>query len=193
MSSHSPSPAPNITAVLAQVQRGQDLNGSLFAHTIFPTLGAYDIIVNQLDNGVAHPFHLHGRKFHIVARGLGNITCLADAQANAAAGNGFVNFDNPLRRDTLFIPETSYAILRLVTDTPGVWPLHCHVGWHLSKGKLAMIIVRPDTVMKDVNGDGWSDLCYGTDPNAWGPQKRRFGRFMPPQARKRVFRAVNGA
>ena len=41
----------------------------------------------------------------------------------------------------LVIPRSSHAVLRLITDDPGVWPLHCHIGWHLA-GKSAVVFHR---------------------------------------------------
>jgi FtsP/CotA-like multicopper oxidase with cupredoxin domain len=150
---------------LNEIQQGTPINSSLVANTEFDQLGAYDIIINQLDAFVSHPFHLHGRKFQLIARGEGSITSLDQH-------TGELMLDNPVRRDTVFIPNTSYAVLRLTTDTPGVWPIHCHIGWHLSTGKLGIIVVRPDVIPGFKNGRGWANLCKGFDPEAWGPQRR---------------------
>ena len=27
-----------------------------------------------------------------------------------------------------------------------MWPLHCHIGWHLAVGKLAAIVVQPTAI-----------------------------------------------
>jgi FtsP/CotA-like multicopper oxidase with cupredoxin domain len=88
--------------------------------------------VNNLDGGIHHPFHLHGRPFYLVGRGIGNIT-------EVDVPNLVLNTTNPLRRDTLVIGGGSWAILRLITDDPGVWGLHCHIGWHLAMGKVSRV------------------------------------------------------
>ena len=60
----------------------------------------------------------------------------------------------------------SWAILRLTTDDPGVWGLHCHIGWHLAMGKvshiddwadrqLAAIIVQPKKIASMEQPQEW--------------------------------------
>ena len=39
----------------------------------------------------------------------------------------------------IVIPRSSYAVLRFVTDDPGVWPLHCHIGWHLAGTQIMLL------------------------------------------------------
>ncbi|TXT09204.1 hypothetical protein VHUM_02678 [Vanrija humicola] len=169
--------------LLAQLQRGLDLNNSAHAHTahfVFPTVGAVDIIVNQEDRApFSHPFHLHGRPFMLVGRGKGVMTPekLATMQLDTA---------NPLRRDTVTIDHESWAVLRLITDTPGVWPIHCHIGWHLAVGKMGVIVVQPDTIRQRFPRPAdWTNLCAGTNPEEIGPARR--AGIMPPQARGRHY------
>lgn len=80
-----------------------------------------------------------------------------------------LNLANPLRRDSLSIAQQSFAILRLKLDDPGVWPLHCHIGWHLAVGKMAAVIVGTDSVRGQQRPEDWEALCDGTDPNVIGP------------------------
>jgi FtsP/CotA-like multicopper oxidase with cupredoxin domain len=47
---------------------------------------------------------------------------------------GSYNLVNPLMRDTVFIPQRGYAVIRFRADNKGIWMLHCHVGWHLGSG-----------------------------------------------------------
>lgn len=44
------------------------------------------------------------------------------------------NTDNPLRKDTIYIPSMGYAVLRFPLNNPGLWLLHCHVLWHQAVG-----------------------------------------------------------
>ena len=49
---------------------------------------------------------------------------------NTSWSNGNVpglNLINPPRKDTLIIPTGAYAVLRLRSDNPGKWFLHCHI------------------------------------------------------------------
>ncbi|BEI84830.1 hypothetical protein CcaverHIS002_0502310 [Cutaneotrichosporon cavernicola] len=145
--------------LLKQIKNGAQLNPLHVASHTWPAAGAYDLILNQHDTDpIAHPFHLHGRPFHILARGKGAISA-ADLQ------NIPLNTANPLRRDTLSIPGSSYAVLRVITDDPGVWPIHCHIGWHVGVGKLGVLVVRPDDIRKDNYPPQWDGLCAGKDPN----------------------------
>jgi FtsP/CotA-like multicopper oxidase with cupredoxin domain len=91
--------------LLSQVESGLSLDDSLIAHIQFDGVGGGDIVVNNLDLGISHPFHLHGRSFYLVGRGTGNIT------AEQAWGMNFQS-SNPPRRDTLQIAGASWAVLR---------------------------------------------------------------------------------
>lgn len=33
-------------------------------------------------------------------------------------------------------------------DNPGVWPLHCHIAWHLSTGMFASMMERAEDIEK---------------------------------------------
>lgn len=79
-----------------------------------------DIIINNSDRGLDHPYHLHGADFYIVARGEGTMT---------KDGWDVISFNttNPPLHDTLVILGGDYAVLRLYSNIPGVWPLHCHI------------------------------------------------------------------
>ena len=46
----------------------------------------------------------------------------------------------------------------LYVDLPGVWALHCHVGWHLSDGKLAAFVYMPDQVKQLPKPADWSEV-----------------------------------
>ncbi|GFZ52064.1 hypothetical protein JCM24511_09836 [Saitozyma sp. JCM 24511] len=150
--------------LLEQVEDGHAINGKLVANVAFTEIGGGDIIINNLDNVIAHPFHLHGGTFWILGRGTGNITA-------KEAGKLTLNTHNPLRRDTLQMNLGEWALLRIITDNPGVWPLHCHIGWHLSEGKLAAIVVQPDAVKGLYKPPAWSGLCKGLDQSVFGPAK----------------------
>lgn len=152
--------------LLYQVQQGHDLNGSLVAHASFDKLGGGDLIINNLDAGISHPFHLHGKPFFIVGRGEGKLTA---EEWQAKSGGALTK--NPLRRDVIEIPGANWAVLRrsssstevlgeadetgIMIDLPGVWPLHCHIGWHLSEGKLAAIVYQPEAIKSIAQPDDW--------------------------------------
>ena len=61
---------------------------------------------------------------------------------NSSWENGNVpglNMVNPPRKDTLIIPTGAYAVIRIRSDNPGKWFLHCHIEVHALDG-MAMII-----------------------------------------------------
>lgn len=146
--------------LMKQVMDGKSLNPEDVAAHTWPNSGAYDLIINQHDPApIAHPYHLHGRPFHIIARGQGSITA-------ADLPNIQLNTVNPLRRDTFSIGSSSWAVLRIITDDPGVWPLHCHIGWHVGVGKLGVLVVRPEDLKKQQLPAEWYSTCaVGGDIN----------------------------
>lgn len=155
--------------LLKLVEDGHEIDPSRIATATFTGANAADIIVNQLDNA-PHPFHLHGRPVSIVARGHGFLNSTEGIE---------LNLSNPTRRDTFTIGPKSWVVLRLPLDSPGVWAFHCHIGWHLSVGKMAAVVVRPDLVRGIPQPEDWASLCHG-DPGAIGPGRRS---YMPPQRR----------
>ncbi|KFY98451.1 hypothetical protein V500_01661, partial [Pseudogymnoascus sp. VKM F-4518 (FW-2643)] len=85
---------------------------------------------------IAHPMHLHGHNFWVVAEGVGE-------------WDGVVtNPKNPQRRDTHLIDwgypspgKPSYVVIDFLANNPGVWPFHCHVAWHVSDGLSMNVMV----------------------------------------------------
>ena len=85
------------------------------------------------------------------------ITCLGDNAAETWDGLNFCSaarFTDPTwvgddipglelerapLKDTLNIPRGGYAIVRIVSDNPGIWFMHCHVETHNTKGMAMMI------------------------------------------------------
>jgi FtsP/CotA-like multicopper oxidase with cupredoxin domain len=70
-----------------------------------------------------HPIHLHGHDFWILAKGDGTYSDTTQ-----------LNLNNPPRRDTALLPAAGFLVIGFVTDNPGVWLAHCHIGWHTSMG-----------------------------------------------------------
>jgi FtsP/CotA-like multicopper oxidase with cupredoxin domain len=103
-----------------------------------PTYQVIDVLINSFDEG-AHPFHLHGHQFWIIASGSG------DFQWSSYPN---LNLTNPMRRDTLTIDAFGWALIRFKADNPGLWALHCHISWHMEAGLLMQFQTRND-IMKD--------------------------------------------
>lgn len=78
----------------------------------------YVYFVIETSQGVPHPMHLHGHDFWILATG--NTTYDSSVALNT---------DNPPRRDTVTLPTIGYVVIAFLTDNPGAWLMHCHIGW----------------------------------------------------------------
>lgn len=110
--------------------------------------GVMDLVINNLDDG-NHPFHLHGYTFWVMAQGDGHF--YGDTSS--------LNVTNPMRRDTTTISERGYLIIRFLTDNPGVWAFHCHIGWHMENGLLMTITNLPEQVAAFDVPSAIKDLC----------------------------------
>jgi hypothetical protein len=86
-----------------------------------------------------HPLHLHGHDFWILAEGAGTYS-----------SNTTLNLANPPRRDTALMPAAGFIVLAFLTDNPGVWLMHCHIGWHTSMGFALQIVEQQDKIKKTI-------------------------------------------
>jgi FtsP/CotA-like multicopper oxidase with cupredoxin domain len=102
---------------------------------VFQTTGiaTIDIVVSNFDDG-AHPFHLHGYKFFVLAAGRGYFDY----------NYSNINITNPLRRDTATVEAFGWVLIRFIADNPGIWPFHCHVAWHTEAGLLMQFWTRSE-------------------------------------------------
>lgn len=78
-------------------------------------------VVLVLDNktGMAHPMHLHGHHFQLVAVG-----------GEAVEG--------PLM-DTVLVPANGSVSIAFDAVNPGRWPLHCHLSFHMEAGMITTL------------------------------------------------------
>ncbi|KAK4410827.1 Laccase-1 [Sesamum angolense] len=81
-----------------------------------------------------HPIHVHGHNFFIVGRGFGNFDVEKDPKD--------YNLVDPPERNTVAVPMGGWAAIRLITDNPGVWFVHCHLEEHTSWGLALGFIVE---------------------------------------------------
>ncbi|KAG6044562.1 hypothetical protein E4U39_003220 [Claviceps sp. Clav50 group G5] len=110
-----------------------------------------DIAIDNFDDG-AHPFHLHGHEFFVMAQaqsGYPPSTAAAFAeylkqQQQQQQYRGMPL--NPLRRDTVTVEGYSWVVIRVVLDNPGLWSLHCHNMWHAMAGMAMQVLVRAEEV-----------------------------------------------
>lgn len=97
------------------------------------------VVVNHAQTS-AHPMHLHGHNMYVLAIGEGD-------------WDGIItNPQNPLRRDVVLLPNApsetkpGYIVIQIDADNPGIWPLHCHIAWHVSQGLYIGVMERPDEI-----------------------------------------------
>ncbi|KAJ9604007.1 hypothetical protein H2200_011529 [Cladophialophora chaetospira] len=112
--------------------------------------GWVEIVINNLDDG-GHPFHLHGYSFYVVSVFPAPVAWSSERPPFTPGGSAMYNYNpfttepsespggeynllNPLVKDTVFIPQRGYAVIRFRADNEGIWMMHCHVGWHLGSG-----------------------------------------------------------
>ncbi|KAH7136085.1 Cupredoxin [Dendryphion nanum] len=103
-----------------------------------------------------HPMHLHGHDFHVLAEGFGDWD------------GAVTNAENTVRRDVHTLQNArnttegvvpSYIVIQYTSDNPGVWPLHCHLAWHVSGGLFMNTLERPDDIQKQVFDEDVFDGC----------------------------------
>jgi len=83
-------------------------------------------IRNRFDvaHAMAHPIHLHGQRFVVLAR------------------NGVPN-ENLGWKDTAVLPAGETMDLLVELTNPGRWMLHCHIAEHLGTGMMTVFQVEP--------------------------------------------------
>ena len=101
----------------------------------------------------AHPIHLHGHDFYVLGAGSG---IYGDSTT--------LNYINPPRRDVAMLPAGGYLVLAFVTDNPGAWLMHCHVGWHIDLGLGAQFLEQANRITPLLNqAQGWNQQCSSWD------------------------------
>jgi len=99
-----------------------------------------EIVLQQADR-TAHPWHLHGHKFEVLAIG----TPEFDKDCNVMYCLGFwykaskdrgllVDPNTAVVKDTVFVPPGGWAVIRFRANNPGWWLMHCHMHAHFSDG-----------------------------------------------------------
>jgi FtsP/CotA-like multicopper oxidase with cupredoxin domain len=76
-------------------------------------------LVMENTTGMAHPMHLHGTVFQVVAIG----------------GQRF----NGARRDTVMVPPNGNVTIAFDADNPGRWAFHCHNAYHQEAGMMSSV------------------------------------------------------
>ena len=72
-----------------------------------------------ISTSMGHPMHLHGHDFQVV-----------EIEGEKLSG---------ALRDTLFVPPGSKMTVAFDADNAGIWPLHCHLLYHLDTGMFTVV------------------------------------------------------
>ncbi|KAK4697824.1 hypothetical protein P7C71_g309, partial [Lecanoromycetidae sp. Uapishka_2] len=104
----------------------------------------------------AHPIHLHGHDFVILAQSLDPY--------NVTTSPKTFNFNNPPRRDVALLPGGGYLAIAFKPDNPGVWLVHCHIAWHASSGLALQILERQEDIEGTIGSlNATRETCKGWD------------------------------
>ena len=78
------------------------------------------IFISADGGGFNHPFHLHGHDFHVMSMGyLEDQQLTNEAIANRIRANNFTLSSAPALKDTVIVPSSGYAVIRVLADNPG--------------------------------------------------------------------------
>lgn len=121
-----------------------------------------------IGSGWAHPIHLHGHTFHVVKMEYAshdNVTgkllqhtqdidcggglnfCNSAKWRHPSWENGNLpglNLYNAVRKDTIIVPTGGYVVIRIRSDNPGKWFLHCHIEVHALDGMGMVLNEAPE-------------------------------------------------
>ncbi|XP_056008379.1 uncharacterized protein LOC125665694 [Ostrea edulis] len=118
------------------------------------------------DKGTSHPVHLHGNRFQVLKYGFPVVNKTDgllqgpnqdieyshnyrtakwhDSSWNHGNVPDMIK-ENPPHKDTIVVPNRGYVLLRLKTDNPGFWIMHCHLETHMNMGMAVVLQVgEPD-------------------------------------------------
>lgn len=84
---------------------------------VLPSANEWVYMYIQTTSAQAHPIHLHGHDFWVLAAGWGNVSTV-DLQLNVT---------NAPRRDVAMVPGNGYLVIAFVTDNPGVSSSHIYL------------------------------------------------------------------
>lgn len=140
------------TAAVIVIDNATTYNTS-YAVVETPVADEWVTLVIESALAIAHPIHLHGHDFFVLAYGTGTY----------ADSNATLNTDNPPRRDVQMLPAAGYLVIAWQADNPGVWLAHCHIAWHTDEGFALQFVERRDEIPALYNATELADECAAWD------------------------------
>jgi FtsP/CotA-like multicopper oxidase with cupredoxin domain len=115
----------------ATYPKNTQITGDAMNPFVLPFNRTIDVLIRNNDGG-PHPIHMHGHNFWVVSTSLYN---------NVSS----------IKRDVVSIPALGWAIIRFVSDNPGIWLLHCHIDWHMANGFISTLIEAPSKLKNTIS------------------------------------------
>lgn len=115
------------------------VNETMFCHCIHRLKvklnSIVELVLIDIQDGLTHPFHLHGHKFFVMEMGSLDMktTSSQSIRTNGIPVSKNLN-KRPVHKDTVLVPNRGYVRVRFRANNPGFWLAHCHFEWHLAIG-----------------------------------------------------------
>ncbi|KAH8652632.1 putative extracellular dihydrogeodin oxidase/laccase [Tricladium varicosporioides] len=136
-----------------QVAEGND-TWSTEQHVIeLTTANEWVYFIIETTFAQAHPIHLHGHDFWVLAQGTGTFD-----ETTAS-----LTLTDAPRRDVAMLPASGYLVIAYYTDNPGAWLLHCHIAWHASEGFALQLLERESEMTALMNTGNINSTCANWD------------------------------
>lgn len=134
-------------------------NGGNVSYPFDPQWNVYNFgtnnsvrIIIENHTGAAHPMHLHGHNFNVLAEGVGTWDGTVAHIQNTQRRD--VQLVQPAGAPAAGAPPGSgppgFIVIQYNTDNPGVWPLHCHIAWHVSAGLYVNVMEQTQLIKQRI-------------------------------------------
>jgi FtsP/CotA-like multicopper oxidase with cupredoxin domain len=132
---------------LQQIYNGVTTFAESDAVITVPNAGEWVYLMINTSIPVAHPIHLHGHDFFVMAQGINPW----DGTTNSLV--------NPPRRDTAMLEGGGYLLIAFEADNPGAWLMHCHIGWHTNEGFALQFVEQEKEARKLIDSQALESNC----------------------------------
>ncbi|KAI8888690.1 multicopper oxidase [Backusella circina FSU 941] len=130
-----------------------DYNTAIDAYSIGYNETVDLVFQNSIHDGgcLLHPWHTHGHSHYLLAMGEG--------EYNHNEHKNLRNFSEPLYKDVSVVYPShplenqegqgcGWTKVRIFTNNPGMWAIHCHITTHMLMGKMIVLEEASDLIEK---------------------------------------------